>query len=381
MEPANSLPSGMADELVRAMMLVLSNIAVYGIRHGVTRKSLDACYAVLVPMLATGEVPFALADTELSIRSLPVEQKNKQVTTFIEHLKTREIANFTFRQGLSAEQFDMFIEVLSAQPHELKALGDFSGTLAAVGLADVIGTRKVVLREVAEDEEVVARGRLEALSEEAVSAEKQAEKVQSAVAYLRGDAVADEQAATANVRDLCGDADSLAELILQLAKVRRSSSGMEEGESLGDIIVGCLHRLFKAMEASPGFNTQKGRAQARKVLLQLETAILDLIQGVASAGDASAGAECNRDAESVRDVIEEMKDELEIDALAKEYVRRRLALEASEKRILRFIRNKGAGSIGDAGLKERLIGEGLTLEDWRELLVKSGLDMPEPPAS
>jgi hypothetical protein len=135
------------------------------------------------------------------------------------------------------------------------------------------------------------------------------------------------------------------------------------------------------MEAAPGFNTQKGRAQARKVLLQLETAILELIQGAANAGDASAGAECNRDAESVRDVIEEMKDELEIDALAKEYVRRRLALEASEKRILRFIRNKGAGSIGDAGLKERLIGEGLSLEDWRELLVKSGLDMPEPPAS
>ena len=376
MEPGSSLPSGMADALVRAMMLVLGNIAVYGIRHGVTRKSLDACYAVLVQMLASGDVPFALADTELSIRSLPVEQKNKQVTTFIEHLKTREIANFTVRQGLSAEQFDMFIEVLSAQPHELKALGDFSGTLAAVGLADVIGTRKVVLREVAEDEEVVARGRLEALSEEAVSAEKQAEKVQSAVAYLRGDAVADEQAATANVRDLCGDADSLAELILQLAQVRRSSAGMEEGETLGEIIVGCLHRLFKAMEESPGFNTQKGRAQARKVLLQLETAILELIQG-----SENAGAECNRDAERVRDVIEEMKDELEIDALAKEYVRRRLALDASEKRILRFIRNKGAGSIEDAGLKERLIGEGLTMEDWRGLLVKSGLDMPVPPAS
>ncbi len=354
------------EALVRAVGLILSNSTVYGPTHGVTKQAADACFQLLKELWKTTDAVFNLADEDLLVNNSTVEQKNALIKHFVEHLEARDISNFTLRQGMSREQFDGFVEVLTAQPVELQQLGEFSGAIAAVGLNEVVSTRKVVYREIAEDEVVVEKDKLDKLGGADGAGGSSEEAAKSVVAFLRGDVVADDEHAANNVREMGGDVDQLAELIMHSAQVNESRVNLEAGESLGELVVGCLNRVYKALTDDPSFNTQKTKKQIHKTLVLLERDLLERLHSVE--GDIT-----NEDVEKVHDAIEGMEDELTIDSLTQEYAKKRSAVSGSEKRLLRYIKKKGAENIEESDLKSRLVDSGLDMDDWHELLVKSGV--------
>lgn len=357
-----------AEALVRAVGLILSNSTVYGASHSVTKQAAEACFKLLVDLWKTTDAVFNLTDEELLVNNTAVEQKNALIKHFVEHLEARDISNFTLRQGMSRDQFDGFVEVLTAQPAELQQLGEFSGAISAVGLSDVVSTRKVVYREVAEGEVVIEKEKLDKLGEAADNAQSGSagNTAKSVVAFLRGDVVADEEHTAGNVREMGGDVDQLAELIMHSAKVNESRVNLDDGETLGELVVGCLNRVYKALTDDPSFNTQKTKKQIHKTLVLLERDLLERLHSIE--GDVT-----DEDVENVRDAIEGMEDELTIDSLTQEYVKKRNAVSGSEKRLLRYIKKKGAESIEESDLKSRLVDNGLDMDDWNELLVKSGV--------
>ena len=354
------------EALVRAIGLILSNSTVYGPTHGVTKQATDACFQLLKELWKTADAVFNLADDELLVNNSTVEQKNALIKHFVEHLEARDISNFTLKRGMTREQFDGFVEVLTAQPVELQQLGEFSGAIAAVGLNEVVSTRKVVYREIAEDEVVVDKEKLDKLGTAEDAGGSSEEAAKSVVAFLRGDVVADDDHAAASVREMGGDIDQLSELIMHSAHVEESKVNLDEGETLGELVVGCLNRVYKALTDDPSFNTQKTKKQIHKTLVLLERELLDRLH-------SAEGDVADEDVEKVHDAIEGMEDELTIDSLTQEYVKKRSAVSGSEKRLLRYIKKKGAGNIEESDLKSRLVDSGLDIDDWHELLVKSGV--------
>lgn len=356
-----------AEQIVRGLGLILSNCTVYGPEHSVTKQSVESCYQQLQPVLAQADVSINFSEDDFIVNHVTVEQKNALIKHLAQHLEAREIGNFTIKQAITGEQFAAFMEVLSAQPAELEQLGQFSGAIAAVGLSDVIVTRKVIYREVNEDEVVVGKEDLSRLEESAVAGEgSQGAKAETVVAFLRGDVVAGDEDAAKNVRDLGADADQLAELIMHSAQVRESEVNLEQGESLGDLVVGCLARAYQALTDDPSFNTKKTKKQIHKTLLLLEH---DLLERLHALGEQVT----EKDETAVKEALESMEDDLQIDALTQEFVKKRNAADTSEKRILRYIKSKGAEKIEESDLKTRLVEGGMDADEWHELLVKSGV--------
>lgn len=346
-----------AEKTIRALGLILSNSNVYGQQHGVTRNATDACFQHLSALWQAGEVTIQIAENDLSVNGVSVEGRSPVLRAFIEHLQYRDISNFSLKPALTREQFSGFIDVLLAKPDELQQLGGFNGALAAVGFTDVISARKITYMEVNEDEIVVDKQ--QALLADAVSeAERASARQQEAAAFFRGDGSVDSADAATSLRQL-GE-DQLSSLIVESAQAKGS-----ENEDLAPEIVASLNRLYQAMTSDPTFHTQKTKKQIHKTLVLLEKELLGKLQTKQS--DASPD-----DIQAIKDAIETMEDELTIDALSQEYVKRRSAIGTSEKRILRFMKNKSVETIEESDLKSRLIEGGLAPEDWHDLLVKSG---------
>ena len=352
----------MAELTIRSIGLILSNSNVYGPDHGVTRHAADACFQHLSRLWQTTDVAVQLSEDGLSVNGVAVELKNTVFKSFAEHLASRSISNFTLKPAMSREQLSGFIEILLAKPSELQQLGEFSGALAAVGLADVGASRKVTYVEVSEDEVVVGKDAL--LKQDAETAAGQlTRQLQEAAAYLRGETVADTAGAASGLREISADTGKLSALIVECAWAKGS-----DGDGLAGEIVACLNRYYLAMTSDPSFNTQKTKKQIHKTLVLLEKDLPGKLQ------ETEGGApESPDDIQAIRDSLETMEDELTIDALSQEYIKRRSAIINSEKRLLRYLKNRRADLIGESDLKTRLIEGGLAPEDWNDLLVRSGV--------
>ncbi len=352
----DTLSNEKAEQMIRSLGLLISNAQVYGAQHGVTQNAANACYAQLEAVWPSGDVTILLSDDSLTINGVAIEQKNPLVKGFVAHMEKLDLSNFTLRAEMTRAQFSAFQEIILAPVADLQALGGVVGAIAAVGLSDVITTRKISYVEVDEDEMVVEKGTV--VSQESDDAQKQ--KSEQVSQYLVGRGSADDSEASASVRALAENTEDLTEAIVETA----TSKGEEGGDGFAKEIVAILQRVYLALTSSPTFHTQKTKKQIHKTLSQVEKALHEkLLQ--AHLADESAF-------QSIHEVIETMEDELTIDALSQEYVKRRGAISSSEKRILRFMKNKTVEMIEESDLKSRLIEGGLAPEDWHDLMVKSG---------
>ncbi len=363
-----------AENLIRSLALVISNAAVYGAEHAVTRQSAKACFADLQQAWKAGDVNIQLSEHGVNVNHHLVESKNRLVQRFAENLEQREITNFTLKQKMSETQLQALIEVLNAKPRELQQLQGFSGAIAALGLGDAVDVRKARYLEVTEDEAVVAKsetGKAEGEGKSRPAAGEDAGRIADRgkiIAFLRGqeDAVTDEIAQ--QIRAQGDDADTLAELIVEAAESDSSQPLPGDGNT-GNAVAECLQRVYQAMIRDPSFHTRKTKKHIQRVLTRLQDELSRKMQAAAPDADA---------AHAVKDAAEGLMDELTIDALAGEYARKRDAARSSEKRILRFLKRKLRESAEHEEIKRSLLKSGLDDENWQELLQKSGMSGLQP---
>lgn len=364
-----------ADQLVRSIGLILNNAAVYGTAHPVTGQSIRVCFELFQQAWTVGDIDFNLSESGLTVQHATVDLKNRLSQNFVEHLEARAISHFFVKPGMTLEQFQAFIEVLVAKPRELEQLDGFVGAVAAVGLADVVVARKVVYMEVADNQTVVDKNKLEVTgppgdrSGEGGGDADAAGAIAEASAFLRSDAGVSASGAEA-VRRIAADAAQLAELILHAANLRAAAPAAGAGkEALGDVLAECLWRTYQAMTGVPRFNTQKAKKQIQRTLASLERDLLRQLPALGEPVDAAA-------AEAVKEAVESITDDLTLDALAQEYTGKRQAISASEQRILRYLRRKQADDPNASELRQRLTAGGLDDQEWLELVVKSRATMP-----
>ncbi len=393
----NTLPYN----IVQALGLILSNTSVYGIEHAVTRQAEQSCFQTLQRAWASEDVAINLTESGLAVNHVPVESKNPLVKHCGDHFEKRNITNILLRKGMTEEQFIGFIEVLNAKPEELEQLGGFAEAISAVGLSDVVVTRKVSYREVSDDEVVLSKETVENAdaagtagggkdssgqtgSPENSAAAKDSGSMPEPAApavdglpaaghnadetvaeFLYSDDMVPNETVARLVRDLTGDADRMAKIVLQAAHDLHSPTPdtHADAEQLGEQIAAGLRRIYQAITMDPSFHTQKNKRQWQQALAKIKQAVQDRV----SAEDCP---DANQVDSIVNDTVETMNDELIMDTLAQEYTKRRKAIRASEKRLKRFLESKASGSAEVNNLKTRLLDGGLDEQEWKTLLVK-----------
>jgi len=369
--PGGGLATAEAEDLVRVIGLVFSNTFIYGPKHSVTKSAKTDCFTHVSKALEkSSEITFAVSENVLMVNGKPVELKNPLMRMFVTHLGSLDVAGFSLNKGLTLEKFEKLIDVMNTKPDDLKAHGGFADAVKAAGLNEV-KVKKVTYQRVEEGDTVVTKEEKDAETiKTAVQSDKNITKetisnVQSILAFLKGGEGKDSEKGEAALRDAASDASRLGDLIMKAAVIKPEVAEVGTGETLGGLVVGCLRRTYEALSKDPSIKTQKGKKALAKTLVLLEKDILQRLR------DMSKGF-TDADEKDVSSAMEEISDELNMDVLAEEYIRKKKAIEANENRIIRFIKNKGLDKVNDLDLKDRLIAGGLSTDGWRELLVKSG---------
>lgn len=337
-------------ELLRLMGMFINNANLYGAQHALTARAGEQCYSYLVTLQQKyPRINFSFSDGKILIDGGAVDLSNPFVKNVVSKLVTLKVAGFSLIRGMPKMEFYKLLGFIISGAGSLEE-----------GLEHVEAER-IVYKQVSDQEVVVDKDAFEHADE----LNEKINRVQQIMAILKGEVPPDSPEARDALRETSTDADQLANLIMDAAAIRQATSSVAAGESLADIVVGCLRRSFDGLMSDPAAATQKGKKTIKKTMLLLEKNILDRLHAL------SAGNEAD---ELIQSEIEEMMDEVEIDSLTDEYMKKRLAVEKSEDRLMRFMKKKGSDGIEAVGLREKLTEAGLDQEGWKELVIKSGAD-------
>lgn len=348
------------------------NTAVfYGIRHKLPQQALTEAAAVLASVTAQrGDFTLGLADRALIFDGQPVDTRNALIAALTRKLVQLEAQSLTFAPDTSLEELTFLAEVLALPVEEAAAYGGFAACLAQAGLPHV-RVEAASYQKVGEGDLLLRKDNvLETLASAAAGGEANA-TIQQIVAFLKGDTGSDGQSPEKVEQDSALNAARLADLIFRAVEVRAQPTAVDTAESLVDMVLGSLRRHVDELMVEPAAHTRQGRKNLTKTLLLLEKEVLERLR--------AAGVE-ERECAPVAAVIEELGNDLRVDALAAEYVKRRAAMETTEGKVMKYLgKSHGRMTAAVSALKEKLLEEGLSLEGWNELCVRG--EVPAEPTA
>jgi hypothetical protein len=336
---------------------VINSSALYGAGHSVTRQSVDSAFEALKALdHEQSETEFDVTEQGLALNGIELNAGNPLVQTLAAHLSALDVHGFSLPAGMSKADFEKFIEVILTKPGEMPA-GGFAEQLNARGVTGVRASRSRYQK--VEDDEVVV-GKSELRPGDGGGGEGDGEEARRIESFLKGRAESSE--AVDALEKLMDDPGAMTGLVMDAA--RSSDRDLNAEKPLGERAAESLQRAFDGLSQSDALRTKKGRKKLKQTLLAVEDGIREQLGGAADSEENGV--------EELSQTTAQIVDELEIDTLATDYMKKRRAIADNEKRILRFIRAKGR-EIDDTELRDRLEAGGLTEGEWRELLARSGI--------
>jgi len=332
------------------------------------QETIAYCYRLLSTILKkTADVTFRIRGDALEINALEMDPESATIQAFIQQLKAVGVDNFSVKQGVEPKTLSGLLEVLTASPREIQQLGGFTSAVDAIGVRNV-SAKTIVYKAVTADDVIVSKEDFEQANtdfDHSKEVQDRVSDISEVLSLLKADAK-DEKAASAiqHIRDMASDAQRLAGMVVHAAETKKDEAEEQARETMSTALVGCMRNAFNTLMEDPKYRTQKGKKELKKYLEGLEREILDTIGDI----DATEQAECKA---TVADTVEQMQDELQIDALASEYMRKMKQMEKTEKRLLRYMKAKGQDGIDGSPLQVRLSEEGLAMDVWQDLMFKS----------
>lgn len=357
-EPEETLGFDPKPIVVSMGMVIGNHLQRRWLSESDAREAVDECCELLDEVFKDcGEITFGVFENVLKVNDVEVETAGTTAAVLVSQMEALEARNLTLSRGLSSKTFANLLEIMSAHSDELEQLGGFSSFVADQNFEHVT-IRHITYRQVTEEEVVVRKA---ALDKGASIAESGSNVREDVMAYLKGGAT-DEEQALAALDSAVSDSAGMAELIIEAA--RETDDGASDRVSANSVVT-ALRRAFDGWMKSSGLKTQKGKKALGKSLAGIEESVRDLLK--------EAGVDVDEESDVLADAVEGMLDELRMDALAAENLKKRKAIETSEKRILRYIRNRGRDGVVGSDLERKLHEGGLGGSNWRELLVRSGV--------
>lgn len=356
-------PEGQAARLGDVAMqvgtIIRNNMGKLWFSNADMHTAVASCFTAVHGALENApELFFRRVGDCLDIADVDIPLNSRELQVLADQFDSLNISGLVIARGLQKQEFSDLLEILSARAEELNALGGFEAFMRRVGIEHV-APRQVILKEVTDGDMVVKKQD----APPPLSDEARAQRRDEALTYLRHDG-SDTSADTVRdaltaVRD---DTGAMADLIVESARV----PGLDEGDAVSASRVrDALQRAFDVWAGGPEMKTQKAKKALARSMRALKGAVLERLGGLPG---------FNEETESLlQDAFESFDDELKMDALAAEYLRKRKAISDSEARILRYIRKKGRSGVSESDLEERLLAGGLEGGEWRDLLTRSGV--------
>ncbi len=357
----------MYESIIRLLGSVFDNRKLYGNSHKVTIQSLENAFESVSQLLSNeNELVFTVTPDELHINHKVVETKNTLMLAVVDMFRGHEISTMTMLKDLSPDEFLRLVDLIAQAPEEVAASGGIASLLNDDKFPH-IGLRKVTYVELAEEEVVIKK-------EDAAGDFDHNERDALIMEYLTGPSdelsSLQDSAIADGVQELIDNPAELGKIIVRSA-ASSSDIDIKSDSPLSDNAVkdfiGCivesLNKTFDILKKDKSARSQKGKKNLSKSLKILEDDLENVIKDRISPID-------DKSLNPIYSAVEAMTDELEIDALATEYLRKRKLIEASEKHLLKYIERHDQSY--DDDLKSKLIEGGLTPHSWEMLMIASG---------
>jgi len=347
------------------------NIAlIYGMDHPSIRAPLFETHLAFESALRDApQITIGLFNNALTVNDKMISEYTIHLRALERRLISLDIPHLVIRSGLSAEELGLLVAALcTANSQEGQSLKE---KLEEAGLSH-IKTEEIEYVAQHEGEHMVGGedgeggGDGTADDGEGEGDEEKPEEpapeptvhVEQIVAFLKGE-TASSEAPSADLQEMLSDPEKLGQLIMESASVRQSVQSLDTGESLADIVIGCLRNTYEDLSGQKKFKSARGKASLNKAMLLLEKTVVDKIRN--AVGEAQPEVD-----EQVLAALREMEEERQVDILAARYAEQHKKLTKAEVDILRYTREHG-----EERARELLDAADVPEKEWRRLMIRS----------
>ncbi len=348
-------------ELVASLGTIISVVNLYGLNHMISVDAMEKSFELLKKnLVGRKKINFNVVDNQLLIDMTPLNDNSNFVARFVERLAILEISGFTFAGGISEDEFIQFIILLTSRD---TAVGNenFNKALDDNGLEHITASR-AVLREVQDDEVVVRKDDTDFAGNG--DGGYDTNTVQQVIAFLKGDVDVPPPDVLQSIDPEESNINKLSELIMNSVSISQRNPDLATGESIGDILVGCLRRTFSTQLKSSSARTKSGRRKISKSLLMMEKSVIDKLHDFAAGGDEELK-------EEVSTCLGNMRDELKVDGIVSDYLKSQKSLDSNEQQLVKLLKNKDANWVKESGLQGKLLDGGIDGGEWNKLIVQA----------
>jgi hypothetical protein len=348
--PQNPKSAGkeLSPELRDILMAIgrgLGTISVYGPEHPSVTRIIEESFKPLQETLNKRRVTLGSVNGGLTVNEEPVVVTEMPIRTLEKRLVSMKVSHLVLRAGLSQEEFKQLLLALSASSSD-----QMKETLAKKGAKNIEleDVKYVTLRKGEKKAGIGGSG-------DGGSNIPQAQ-ISQIVAFLKGEPGSN--VASTGLKQAMADPQKLGQMILEAAAVRQKTGAIEQGESLADIVMGCLRRTYDGLTQESEFRSAQGKATLAKTMMLVEKTIIDKIRGSGTA--ESPGLE-----QRILAGIRDMGKERQFDMLSTHYEEQCLKRKKTEETLTELIKQ-----IGPERAREKLLASGIPTQDWHRLMAQ-----------
>ena len=266
------------------------------------------------------------------------------IRTLEKRLIAMKVSHLVLHAGLSEEELKQLLNALCAQSGEAMKESLAQSGLKHVEMEDV---KYVTLRD-GEKKSGAGDGEAAAIPQAQVS---------QIVAFLKGQPGSTDPN---TLKKAITDPEKLGQMIMEAAAIRQSNVDVQNGESLADIVIGCLRRTYDGLRKEEEFDSPRGKANLTKAMMLLEKSVLDKIH-------KSLGEKHPEMDRRIMKAIREMEEERHFEVLSSHYLAQSEKLDAVESKMVEAIKNYGAEKA-----MQQFKDAGIPQKDWQRLMVQAG---------
>ncbi|QHI69600.1 hypothetical protein [Tichowtungia aerotolerans] len=363
-------------EMMNALGILgkMLNIAsIYGMNHPSVSGPMKEAHQVLSDALRIEKkVALGLFNKTLTINDKMISDYTVHLRALERKFITLNIPHLVFRNGITLDELTQLVNALCTAGNQSGP--SIKEQLDEAGM-DHIKADSVEYVAQHEGEHLVGddeggrngvEGDGDGLDEEAAEEKNEEEEetpppiqIEQIVAFLKGDPSSASEPPTDELQEMLSDPEKLGQLIMESVSVRQSMQSLENGESLADIVIGCLRRTYEGLAQQKKFKSARGKASLHKAMLLLEKTVVDKIRN-------AVGEEQPEVDEQILEALREAEEQRQVEILAARFAEQHKKMTKTELDVLNYIRKHG-----EEKARALLDSEDIPEQEWNRLMIQS----------
>lgn len=366
-------------EMMNALSLfgkMLSIASIYGMDHPSVATPLKEAHQALTTALDKKErVMLGLFNQTLTIDDKTVSEYTIHLHALERRFISLNVPHLAFHKGMSLDELSQLVSILCQS-------GGITGRSIMDQLTETnlehIKADKVkyvaqhegehlVGKDHADDENGNEEKRDDRNGNNRDGADKSKKKddptpaiqIDQIMAFLKGDPSSVSNPPSNDLQNMLSDPEKLGRLIMESVSIRQSVQSLEGGESLADIVIGCLRRTYDGLNKQKKYKSATGKAGLHKAMLLLEKTVVDKIRS--STGEDQPDVD-----KQILEALREAEEQRQVEILAARYTEQHKKISKAEMDILKYVREHGEE-------KARILLENSPVpeQEWNRLLVQA----------